>query len=136
MIINLTIKYMSKDFDTWNTNKKQMEDAPITKYVHPREIWWCSLGLNIRADIDGNNDNFERPVIVIKVYNKETMLVVPLTTKKKNNSFHYKIEIKDKVVWAKLTQIRVISNKRLSRKMDLIDDLAFAGLKDALIKSL
>ena len=127
---------MLKDFDTWNTNKKQMESTLITKYVHPREIWWCSLGLNLGAEIDGKNENFERPVIVIKVYNKETMLVLPLTTKKKNNLFHYKIDIKDKFVWAKLTQIRVISNKRLSRKLYLIDDITFAGLKDALIKSL
>ena len=42
-------------------------------------------------------------------------------TKEKSDSFHCKIETKDekgvvKIVYVKLTQIRVISNRRLLRK--------------------
>ena len=69
---------MYKDFDKWNKNKKELENASIKKYVHPKEIWWCSLGVNIGAEIDGKNENFERPIIVMKVYNKETMVILPL----------------------------------------------------------
>lgn len=121
---------MQKDFDNWNNLKKIFEKEEREIFAHPREIWWCSLGLNLGAEIDGKNDSFERPVLIINVYNKETMLVLPITSKEKNDKFHYKIFVKiknintgkdeERPVWVKLTQSRVISNKRLLRKVDSI----------------
>ena len=127
---------MEKDFDTWNESKKELESAPITKYAHPREIWWCSLGVNLGAEIDGKNENFERPVIVMKAYNKETMVILPITTKQKDDEFHHKIQTADKTVWVKLTQMRVISNKRLLRKVDLLNEASFDILKNIWKQSL
>ena len=121
---------MEKDFNKWNNLKKIFEKETRKFFAHPREIWWCSLGLNLGAEIDGKNDGFERPVLVANVYNKETMFVLPITSKEKNDKFHYKIFVKmknvkigkyeERPVWVKLTQSRVISNKRLLRKIDLI----------------
>ena len=125
-----------KDFDLWNKTKKALEQGKINKYVHPREIWWCSLGLNLGAEIDGKNENFERPVIVMKVYNRETMIVLPITTKQKDDKFHHKIQTPEKIVWVKLTQVRVISNKRLLRKVDVLDEHSFEELKQTWIQSL
>ncbi len=68
-----------KDFDIWNNVKKQTEQGGRKVFAYPREVWWCSLGVNIGAEIDGKNDGFERPVIIMKVYNKETTLVLPTT---------------------------------------------------------
>jgi mRNA interferase MazF len=121
---------MQKDFDKWNNLKKIFEKENRELFAHPREVWWCSLGVNLGAEIDGKNDSFERPVLVIKVYSRETMFVLPVTSKEKNDTFHYRIFVKikniktgeyeEKPVWVKLTQARVISNKRLLRKVDLI----------------
>ena len=127
---------MEKDFNSWNKAKKILESIPITKYVHPREVWWCSLGINLGSEIDGKNENFERPVVIMKVYNRETMFVLPVTSKQKDDKFHYKIQTNNKIVWVKLTQARVVSNKRLSRKVDTIDELSFLELKKAWIESL
>jgi len=127
---------MEKDFDEWNRNKKGLERAPIKKYVHPKEIWWCSLGVNLGAEIDGKNENFERPVIVMKVYNKETMIILPITTKPKDDQFHHKIQTVGKTVWVKMTQMRVISSKRLLRKVDILDEASFGILKDIWKQSL
>ncbi len=120
---------MEKDFDQWNKIKKEIERAPITKYVHPREVWWCSLGVNIGVEIDGKNENFERPAIIMKVYNKDTMVVLPLTTKRKDDKFHHKIKTKERTVWVKLTQTRVVSGKRLLRKVDILEEEQFETLK-------
>ena len=79
---------MNKDFNRWNVLKKYLNDAGRIFYAHPREIWWCSLGINVGAEIDGKHENFERPVIVMKVYSKETLIVLPLTSKEKNYAFH------------------------------------------------
>ncbi len=121
---------MEKDFDRWNNLKKQLNEAERVVYVHPREIWWCSMGINIGSEIDGKNENFERPVIVVRVYNKESLIVLPVTTKEKNDIFHFKIETKEKVAWIKLTQTRMISSKRLLRKVDLLNQEQF----DVLVK--
>ncbi len=119
---------MKESFDQWNILKKQLDETGRVFFVHPREIWWCSLGVNIGAEIDGKNENFERPVIVMKVYNRESLIVLPLTTKEKNDEFHHKIETENKVVWAKLTQTRVISTKRLFRKVDILNQELFDKL--------
>jgi mRNA interferase MazF len=123
-----------KDFEKWSTLKQILDARPGMAFAYPREVWWCSLGANIGAEIDGKNDSFERPVLVVRVYNKETLLVVPVTTKEKNDRFHHKIDSGGKSSWASLTQIRVISNKRLLRKVDTITEEAFSSLKEALKK--
>lgn len=127
---------MEKDFDTWSKVKKELNGLSIDRFAHPREIWWCSLGINVGAEIDGKNENFERPVIVLKVYNVETLLVLPITTKPKNDKFHHKIQTDQKTVWVKLTQPRVISTKRLLRKVDVLGEEEFNALKDLWKKSL
>lgn len=121
---------MGKDFDKWNIIKKEIEKIITEKYIHPREIWWCSLGINIGAEIDGKNENFKRSVIIMKVYNKETVIILPITAKQKDNKFHHKIQTEEKTVWVKLTQARVVSSKRLLRKVDLLDKDSFNELKN------
>ena len=87
------------------------------------------------AETDGKNDNFERPVLVMRVYSRETMFVLPITSKKKTDKFHFEIilqavnsetgEFFSRPVWIKLTQARVISNKRLLRKVDILSEEVF-----------
>ena len=38
---------MEKDFDRWNSSKKRI-DADLNEIdYHEREIWWCSIGVNV-----------------------------------------------------------------------------------------
>ena len=134
------MKEYVKDFDGWNISKKLTDSSGRQVFGYPREVWWCSLGVNVGAEIDGKNENFERPVIIIRVYNKETMLVLPTTGKAKPDKFHFPIEIDaqntetkeayKKTVYVKLTQARVISNKRLIRKIDVISEENFEKIKN------
>ena len=127
---------MKKDFDKWNKLKQELNKEGINVFAHPREIWWCSVGVNIGAEIDGKSENFERPILVMKVYNVETLLVFPITTKQKDDIFHHKIKTDQKVVWVKLTQLRVISSKRLLRKVDVLGEEEFEVLKEKWKKSI
>ena len=38
---------MEKDFDKWNNQKKVIHNRGENKFYHPRDIWWCRLGLNV-----------------------------------------------------------------------------------------
>ena len=129
-----------KNFDAWNEIKKDTDAVSRQVFAHEREVWWCSLGVNIGAEIDGKHDGFERPVVIMRVYNKDTMLVLPTTSRAKSDKFHasLKIQSKDKktkeatskTVYVKLTQARVISNKRLIRKVSVISKEDFSNIQN------
>ncbi len=50
------------------------EEEPV--YFREKEIWWASLGVNIGYEQDGKNRNFERPVLVLKKFNKNILLAL------------------------------------------------------------
>ena len=122
-------------FEKWNQVKQKIENKDVKKYCKRKEIWWCSLGKNIGVEMDGKNENFERPCLIMKVYNLESIFVFPITTKNlKKNIYNLNVKLKNKKeefkqVFIKLNQGRTISNKRLLRKIDKIDNLNFQNIK-------
>lgn len=133
---------MNALFNKWNEFKKNLQKSERSVYAYPREVWWCSLGINLGSETNGKNENFERPVLVVRVYNKEMMLVIPLTSREKQDKFHFSIPVRSvdsitgieetKNAYVKLTQARVISSKRLARKIDTIPEEFFDGVREAL----
>jgi mRNA interferase MazF len=107
-----------KDFDGWNEHKKQLEqkNPPMFK---TREVWWCSLGENVGFEESGKNAIFERPVLIIRKFNKELFVGVPLTTIAKENKFYYKLpqSVSSRQGYAILSQTKIISSRRLNRKL-------------------
>ena len=122
---------MEKDFDLWNIKKKEIHKQTSAPFCYPREVWWCAIGANIGAETDGKNDNFERPVLIFRVYNKETFLALPITSQEKKDIFHCAVKVKIGIVWVKLTQARVISNRRLLRKVDVLSIGEFGKVQKA-----
>lgn len=113
--------HMEKDFDRWNQNKKILQESPHKDYVHEREVWWCALGHNIGSEENGKNKKFERPVLVIRKFNKEMVLGVPFTSAIKTGPYYLNL-VHDGVAFSVLlSQIRLISTKRLLRKMYRMD---------------
>jgi mRNA interferase MazF len=118
---------MEKDFDKWNQEKKVVDRKNVNRnlFFYPREIWWCSAGLNIGVEADGKNENFERPMLIIKKFNTDMIWGLPLTTKEKQNKYHFKLEHQEIKSWVILSQIKTISTKRLLRKVGSISDSDF-----------
>lgn len=117
-----------KDFDTWNNLKKQIDEKKVTIFCNSREIWWCSIGLNVGSEEDGKNELFERPVLIIKIFNKDMLRVAPLTSKHKNDKNHIEIKYNDRVGSVITSQIKTISSKRLSRKLCRLDKNQFGNV--------
>lgn len=121
----------SKDFDKWNELKKKLHTREERILFHEREIWWCSLGVNIGFEENGKNEMFERPVLVLRKFNKYVLWVLPLTRSRKEGDFYYHIaqgNEDDSVVI--LSQIRLISSKRLLRRMRTIKENEFKNIRD------
>ena len=111
------LRMQPKDFDRWNEQKKKLHDGEREVLFHEREIWWCSLGVNIGFEQDGTNELFERPVLVVRKFNRDVMWVLPLTRTEKKNRYYVPITVGDRNSVVILSQLRLISAKRLQRYM-------------------
>jgi len=102
-----------KDFNKWNNVKIKTDSCNKRKRYHAGDIWWCSIGENVGYEQSGAGDLFERPVLVLKGFSRQVCLIIPLTTKTKNNKFHYCIDsINGKNNFAILSQIKLVDVKR------------------------
>jgi mRNA interferase MazF len=124
---------MKKDFDKWNSLKKIINDTSDYKFYKPREIWWCSFGINIGYEQDGNNSDYERPALIIRAFSKEVCLVIPLTRSNKKNKYHFDLgNIGRKKSFAILSQIRLIDTKRLVNRIAILEKHRFLDIKKAI----
>lgn len=57
------------------------------------------------------------PFLVIKIYNKETVLILPLTSRLKIGKYYSTVKLADRNSSVVLSQSRTISTRRLSRKI-------------------
>lgn len=121
---------MKKDFQRWHKKKTHIENDRPRVFFKEREIWLCYIGENIGFEQDGRGEEFLRPVIIIKKFNNEVLLAVPLTKVEKKNKYYFSFALNKKTSVAILSQMRLIDAKRLKYKMgDMkIDD--FKELKN------
>jgi mRNA-degrading endonuclease toxin of MazEF toxin-antitoxin module len=95
-------------------------------------LWWCSLGLNVGFEQDGSGKKYDRPVLILKGFSKETCLVIPLTTSVQHHPLRPSIGIVEgKEAHALLSQIRIIDTKRLIRKIGFLDKEMFETMRKA-----
>jgi predicted kinase/mRNA-degrading endonuclease toxin of MazEF toxin-antitoxin module len=135
---------MVKDFNKWNGLKQQINLRPrIPKnqvidvdglYVHPREIWWFSTGVNVGSEIDGKNNLFERPGIILKTHNQFTSTIIPISSNKPEAYYSYNFQFNNIEQSAILSQAKLIDHKRLTRKIGTLDEHSFQKLKSKFIE--
>ncbi|OGG59189.1 hypothetical protein A2765_01190 [Candidatus Kaiserbacteria bacterium RIFCSPHIGHO2_01_FULL_56_24] len=116
---------MEKDFDRWTSSKKRLHAGRFSDYVHAREVWWCALGVNIGVEADGKHGNFERPVLVLRKFSQDAVLAVALTTRIKKNPYYVTFRHDRHEFAAVISQIRLISTKRLLRFVYKMDSTIF-----------
>ena len=126
----------SKDFQSWHFKKKNIHENKKIPYFYEREIWWCSIGLNIGFEQDGKNINFERPAIILKKFNRYILWMIPLTSKQKTGKYYYSFNFKNISNVAILSQLRLISSQRLLRKIGMLPEKDFLKIKDIVKKFL
>lgn len=128
---------MEKDFDRWNEQKKDVHAAAERPFYHPREIWWCAVGVNIGNELDGTGKHHDRPVLVIRPFNAETFFGVALIGHAHSGRYYFPIgKVGDRDAVANLSQARLYDTKRLIRKIGTVDDRTFRELAKALALTL
>lgn len=123
---------MFRDYDNWNLLKKKLNERKTYPLFKEREIWWCSIGINIGVETNGKNKLFNRPVLILKKFNENIFWGIPLTSKIKKGKFYYNFYIANKTSesCAMLLQLKVFTSKRLGSKIGLIEAEEFMMLKE------
>lgn len=125
---------MQKDFDRWNGVKKLTDDKLVNFDVHEREIWWVSFGVNVGIEIDGKNEYFDRPALILRKFNREMVWILPTTQQVKDERFYEKFSFGGNTFFIALTQIRTASIKRFLRKIGTLPQGDFDRVKARIVE--
>ncbi len=121
---------MQKDFDGWNEKIKQIQNRKPAIHFHKRQIWWCSMGVNIGNELDGSGIGYARPVLIIKVLSDRTCLVVPLTSATNNHPLRIEVGIvRGKRSTAIISQMRVIDTARLTGRIGSVPEEIYKNIQ-------
>lgn len=111
------IKLLVQRFVVWTKLKIRIHLSEKDIYFREGEMWWASLGANIGHEQDGKNETFERPILILRKFNPHILWAIPLSSKLKESQFYHVYIYHDEKFCACLTQLRLISSKRLLRKV-------------------
>ncbi|MEN9621996.1 MAG: hypothetical protein RLZZ67_430 [Candidatus Parcubacteria bacterium] len=125
---------MKKDFKTWGEQKESI-DCQVGEsnlYFKEGDIWWSRLGANIGYEQDGKGGLFSRPIIVLKKFNQYIFWAIPLSTKHKSNPYYVEcISQEGEKRTAIISQIRLMSVKRLINKIGFTEEFSFKVIRKA-----
>lgn len=126
---------MKKDFDRWNVEKQAL-DVRKGADCHEREIWWCSIGVNVGSEQHSQTSDFSRPVIIIRKFTRDIFWAVPLTSKLKKLPFRFRVAANDIENEALIMQMRAYDKRRLVRKIGVVEKAIFAELLRTIAETL
>ena len=101
-------------------------------FFREKEVWWIALGVNVGFEQDGKGEEFRRPVLILKKFNKYLVLAVPITTKvKKDNKYYISCSVAGDAIprMAIISQVRPIDTKRFIDKLGVADDDSYIKIK-------
>lgn len=123
---------MNKNFDEWNRIKKEIEINSKNILFKEGDIWWCTLGVNIRDESCGKGSRFSRPVLVVKKLSRTSFIGIPLSTQKKTGTWFCSVTVLAITRYVLLYQIRMLSTYRLQRRLTVLDGKEFYKVKQKL----
>jgi mRNA interferase MazF len=121
---------MQKDFDKWNKKKIKIDSNLIYNHPQEKEIWWCSVGVNIGTEVYGKGDDYTRPVLVINAEGSESFIGIPISSKVKNRKYSCVIKTDDDVRHTALIyQIRSFDKRRLTERKYILSNKEYCRVQ-------
>lgn len=111
-------KLISYKFDLWNELKKKINLNLVRVSVNKGDVWWSNIGQNVGVEIYGKNENFSRPVLIIRpIEGGKNAIGIPLTSQRHLGSWYSHFILNGRHEYAVLTQTRPIDTARLYQKL-------------------
>ena len=122
-----------KLFDSWFPLKKKLEERKREVFFKERDIWWTHIGINLGHEEDGKSSEALRPVLIVKKFNRHIFLGIPQTTQKKEGIYYFSYRVGTEHRTLLLSQIRVLSSRRLKKKHARMEKRVFAQAREAVV---
>lgn len=122
-----------KDYESWFLLKPILNARTTQPPVNVRDIWWCSIGVNIGEEMDGKSTKASRPVLVFRKLTRNSFFGMPLTSKNKAGSWYVPITIHGAVSRVILSQLRIFDTRRLTTRLAQLDEKDFNEVKRRLL---
>ncbi|MDQ7009585.1 MAG: type II toxin-antitoxin system PemK/MazF family toxin [Candidatus Gracilibacteria bacterium] len=123
---------MKKNFNKWNKLKEELEESETDVYFNEGQIWWITIGLNLKNESCGKGDSFRRPVLILKKLSSKTFIGIPLSSKIKSGTWFVNYKQNGEELTALIYQIRMFDNIRFQRKIGEMDEKDFGTIKKRL----
>jgi len=135
-----------KKFVAWLKLKVRLDckDEKLIPTFKTGEVWWVSIGMNIGHEQYGKHDNFERPALIIRAFNRHMFWAIPMTSQVKDTKYHMPFKYRKysgerdtngTLVFEEkdgniiISQLKTMSSKRLLRKVGVVDKDILIGLR-------
>jgi len=119
-----------RDFDEWNTLKKDVHQKTKCIYVKERDIVFVHAGRNVGYGQNGKGDSFLRPVLVVKSFGRDSFLSVGLTSREKSGTFYFSFSYKESTKSvAVLSAVKSMDIRRVKYKSGTMNKDDFKRLK-------
>jgi mRNA interferase MazF len=110
-----------KDFSRWNQRKIELQLRKGPLHFHEGEIWWTSIGHNIGDEEDGKGNDFSRPVLILRKFNRNLFYGVPLSTTMREGRYYHSFTLAGGISTALLSHMRDYDARRLVTKKDTVE---------------
>ena len=137
---NINIKKVFAElFNSWNILKQTKHFSKKTIGIKERDIVFIHMGQNVGYEQDGKGDEFLRPIVITKAFNKDMFLGIALTTKIKEDRFHFKFRFTNKNNTcidncAILSQVKFYDTKRIKYKTGTMNKDDFLNMYEKFLE--
>lgn len=115
-------------FNEWNEKKKKISEKNRV-YFQKGDVWVMSMGKNIGDEEDGKHSDFERPILIVRKFNNNVFLGIPLTTNQNKDGDYYHKLTSLQGSSLILSQIRLFDAKRLLRYIGKVENAELREIK-------
>ena len=125
---------IEKDYLKWSQKKSELNNSGITRSIREGDVFWAAMGENIGVEIDGKNEKYSRPVLVLKKYNRYCFMGVPLTTKiKEKGDWYVEFEFQGHPETAVVFQARFMDTEWLYQRIGRLSVGDFKKVKTSFL---
>jgi len=87
------------------------------------------VGCNLGFEEDGKGDDYIRPVVVLRKFNRNLFIGVPLSSAMKHGKYYYNFRFTNRDNIVLLSQIKAFDSRRLLKRMGWVRPDDFQNIK-------
>ena len=130
------IELIFKNYKNWMKVKTFVHNEAPIRTIKEGDVWWAAVGENVGVEIDGKNEKYSRPVVVLKKHGRLCFTGVPLTSKEHKGSWYVSFEFQNKTQTAILIQTKLFDVKRLYERIGRIPNSDLKMIREKYIELL